>query len=104
MAAAQGDSAAMPVSAVTAAPGGAKPSEKQSAEKQSALREQALADAGVQTMLECFPRRPRRRGNGNPGDEKQAQQMQERLQKEMTARPSKATPAAHGHGPHQRRQ
>jgi hypothetical protein len=55
MAAAQGDSAAMPVSADAAAHAGAKTADKQSAEKQSALREQALADAGVQTMLEVFP-------------------------------------------------
>jgi DNA polymerase-3 subunit gamma/tau len=55
MAAAQGDSAATPVSADAAAPAGAKTADKQSAEKQSALREQALADAGVQTMLEVFP-------------------------------------------------
>ena len=62
-----------------------RPADAATADKKSALREQALADAGVQALLEVFPAEIRDVG-GNVNIQqmmKQAQQMQERLQKQM---------------------
>ena len=77
------DSAAEPAAAATAA----------KADRKTALKEQALADAGVQALLEVFPGGNSRRGGDVNIQQmmKQAQQMQERLQKQMAELSVEAT-------------
>ena len=84
MASAQVEAGAAAAAATSAADDAA--AERKSAEKKSALREQALADrGGFRPCWKSFRGDPRRRGNVNIQEMmKQAQQMQERLQKEMT--------------------